>query len=214
MIIKQGGNLGVGVDTGRPPAITYDGKWSGWYVETYGGKAYWEAVFYTSGVLTVEGEYKADLWGIGGGSCTAAMDAIAGRGSTSILSTIVTGDIAISIGLGASSQMTAGGGTYFGNQVVGAGGAPSASGGGFPYRFGDPDKAGEQGADGDHQIDDIFGYKYGEGGWLHWVGHRRVNGSKVGVNSGEGYGAGGHNTYGNTTEMGHDGVLVMRIEIK
>lgn len=212
MIIKQGGNLGVGVDTGRPPAITYDGKWSGWYVETYGGKAYWEAVFYTSGVLTVEGEYKADLWGIGGGAYSYGKEKIAGRGSTSILEMILTGTHTIAIGAGSADIAgAAGGATMIDSKPVGAGGALGAAGGGFPYRFGDPDKAGEEGESGEQYAQgSAWTYGWGEGGWLHWGYHHHSY-----EHSGRGYGAGGALRYNDGIgQYGHDGALVIRIEIK
>ena len=68
MLIKQGG-AGGGVDAGNRPNITFDGKWSGWYVDFYGEKAYWEAVFYTSGTLSVKSPCVADAWAIGAGAC-------------------------------------------------------------------------------------------------------------------------------------------------
>ena len=63
----MGGAQGGGIDASAAPAATYSGKWSGWHVEDYDGAAYWEAVFYTSGTLTVTGTIQADAWGIGGG---------------------------------------------------------------------------------------------------------------------------------------------------
>lgn len=212
MILKRGGSHGVGVDTGKAPAITYDGKWSGWHIETYGGIPYWEAVFYTSGVLTVEGEYNADLWGIGGGGYSNGKDRIAGRGSTSILEMILTGTHAITIGAGGTDTVTgAGGGTMIDSKPVGAGGVLGAAGGGFPYRFGDPDKAGEEGESGEkYAQNEYFTYGWGEGGWLHWG----YNISSY-DHSGRGYGAGGARRYSDGVgDWGHDGALVIRIEIK
>ena len=63
----MGGAQGGGIDASAAPAAAYSGKWSGWHVEDYDGAAYWEAVFYTSGTLTVTGTIQADAWGIGGG---------------------------------------------------------------------------------------------------------------------------------------------------
>ena len=63
----MGGAQGGGIDASAAPAATYSGKWSGWHVEDYDGAAYWEAVFYTSGTLTVPWTIQADAWGTGGG---------------------------------------------------------------------------------------------------------------------------------------------------
>ena len=213
MIIKQGGNLGVGVDTGRPPAITYDGKWSGWYVETYGGKAYWEAVFYTSGVLTVEGEYNSDWWGIGGGSNAGSSSTnFGGRGSTAIIQMIITGELAVTIGAGANGYNAneAGGNTKVGTATIGGGGAPNSYGGGHPYRFGDPDKACEEGESVSKA--NLLGEVslWAEGGWLHWG--RGVNPYNY---MGGGYGAGSHMDSGpGIYNDAHEGVAICRIEIK
>lgn len=208
MIFKQGGNLGVGVDTGKSPEITYDGKWSGWYVETYGGKAYWEAVVYTSGVLTVTGEYIADAWGLGGGGYPyyvgSGIEPFGGRGSSSIVAgVVISGDVAVSIGAGSRGHESnyAGGSTMLGDVIVGAGGVANANGGGYKYRFGDPDKAGEAGADA------TTNWYQGEGGWLHW------NGSYYGY-SGCGYGAGGGSGNSSGYSRGHEGALVLRISVE
>ena len=211
MILKRGGSHGVGVDTGAAPEITYDGKWSGWHIETYGGIPYWEAVFYTSGVLTVTGEYNSEWWGIGGGSSAYGTGIIAGRGSTSILRTIISGTHTIEIGAGGYPSATEdygnGGNTKLDTATIGAGGAHGGPGGGSPYRFCDPDKAGEQGADG--MQEDFYGepYSYGEGGWLHWGAE-----SHPYQRSGRGYGAGGANKYNDGIAMdGHEGAAVCRI---
>ena len=66
MLVKMGGGVGGGIEADAAPKIAYNGKWSGWYVEFYGGVPYWEAVVYTSGVLTVTGNYTADVCGVGG----------------------------------------------------------------------------------------------------------------------------------------------------
>ena len=210
MIFKRGGSHGVGVDTGAAPDITYDGKWSGWYIETYGGLPYWEAVFYTSGVLTVTGEYNSEWWGIGGGSCAYGTGAVAGRGSTATLKKILSGTHTVEIGAGASSPTNDnrnGGNTKLDDATIGAGGAHASPGGGFPYRFGDPDKAAEQGADGSKDAFFDNPYSYGEGGWLHWgLQYHSYQ------TSGYGYGAGGAQHYNDGFVMnGHEGAAVCRI---
>ena len=65
-MIVNGGRAG-GVDYNAKPRITYDGKWSGWYLEVYNGTPYWEALFSTSGHLVSLADYTCDAWGIGGG---------------------------------------------------------------------------------------------------------------------------------------------------
>lgn len=212
MIFKRGGSHGVGVDTGAAPDITYDGKWSGWYIETYGGLPYWEAVFYTSGVLTVTGEYNSEWWGIGGGAFSYGNDKVGGRGSTAIISQIITGTHIVTIGAGTQDHNAAGGGTMLDNKPIGAGGVLGAAGGGFPYRFGDPDKAGEEGESGEKYAQGEFSnYGWGEGGWLHWGFNRHLY-----DHSGRGYGAGVALRYsdGGALFAGHDGAAVCRIEIK
>lgn len=213
MIFKAGyGTLGVGVDTGKAPEISYDGKWSGWYVETYGGKAYWEAVFYTTGVLTVTGEYNSEWWGIGGGSCAYGTFAVAGRGSTATLNKILSGTHTVEIGAGgydSADSSRNGGNTKLDDATIGAGGVHASPGGGAPYRFGDPDKAGEQGADGPQESFGDTPYSYGEGGWLHWGLQYHMY-----QTSGRGYGGGGAQKYNDGFVMnGHEGAAVCRIEI-
>ena len=65
MLIKMGSSFG-GVDVLDAPKIEFDGSWFSWYVEFYGGTPYWEAQLFSSGTLTVQGSYVADLCGIGG----------------------------------------------------------------------------------------------------------------------------------------------------
>ena len=60
--------LANGISAKNKPNIDFDGKWSGWHVEFYDGKPYWEALFASSGTLTNYGkDCKCDAWGIGGG---------------------------------------------------------------------------------------------------------------------------------------------------
>jgi hypothetical protein len=209
VIFKRGGSHGVGVDTGAAPDITYDGKWSGWYIETYGGLPYWEAVFYTSGVLTVTGEYNSEWWGIGGGAFSYGDPAIAGRGSSSIIKKIISGTHTVTIGAGASDIYGApGGNTMLDSASIGAGGVLGAPGGGFPYRFGDPDKAGEEGESGEKYAQGTsWTYGYGEGGWLHWGINFHMS-----DHGGRGYGAGGALRLKDGALLGgHVGAAVCRI---
>lgn len=211
MIFKRGGSHGVGVDTSKEPEITYDGRWSGWHIELYGGIPYWEAVFYSSGVMTVTGEYDSELWGIGGGSNSGSTATnFGGRGSASIVRKILSGELAITIGAGANGYNAnePGGSTKIGDTTVGGGGAPNSPGGGDPYRFGDPDKAEEAGESASKA--NLLGEVslWSEGGWLNWG-----RGVSVGYVGG-GYGAGSHMDDGPGIFIdAHEGALVCRIEI-
>lgn len=71
-MIVNGGRAG-GVDYNAKPRITYDGKWTGWYLEVYDGTPYWEALFSTSGHLVALADYTCDAWGIGGGGAGASV---------------------------------------------------------------------------------------------------------------------------------------------
>lgn len=104
----MGGAQGGGIDASAAPAATYSGKWSGWHVEDYDGAAYWEAVFYTSGTLTVTGTIQADAWGIGGGGgCNMAQGG--GSGYTNMaLGLSLSGAIAVTIGEGGAHRAAGG----------------------------------------------------------------------------------------------------------
>lgn len=120
----MGGAQGGGIDASAAPAATYSGKWSGWHVEDYDGAAYWEAVFYTSGTLTVTGTIQADAWGIGGGGgCNMAQGG--GSGYTNMaLGLSLSGAIAVTIGEGGAHR-AAGGSTSLGSLLTCAGGGGS-----------------------------------------------------------------------------------------
>lgn len=212
MLIKQGG-AGGGVDAGNRPNITFDGKWSGWYVDFYGEKAYWEAVFYTSGTLSVKSPCVADAWAIGAGGHAvgyATASVYGRRGSCAQANGLsLSGGLAVTIGAGvdgANSNFT-GGTTSLGSLVSAAGGdGKSTTPSGTPYRFADPDKAGEQGENGAAN-----GSRYGlsQGGWMHW---------RTRDTDGAGYGAGVayETTTGTSPDMAkrtssHSGALVLRI---
>ena len=207
MIFKQGGANGIGVDTASAPAAVFDGKWIPWHIEIYNGLPYWEAWFLSSGTLSVTGKFDAQAWGIGGGGFPNRTEQngynpLGGRGSTSVVSVTLEGDVAVTIGEGAKNGATPGGNTMIGNTVVGAGGQPATPGTGAPYRFADPEKAGEA---GETQSNNSFGY--GEGGWLHW------DGSESHYN-GLGYGAAGGTGNASGYCAAHEGALVIRVPIQ
>ena len=192
-----------GLDSSNKPKITYSGKWSGWYIEFYAGKPYWEAIFYTSGTLDILKPYTADLWGVGGGPFDYS--GVMSRASAAKVPSVqfAIGQQAVTIGAGATKNTRGSGGdTTVGSVFTAQGGKMNASGSGNMYRFDDNDKINEAGSDGAPN-----GYAHGEGGWLHW---------RCGVDSGdgEGYGAGGdYGGYGNALVNAHPGVLVIRIAV-
>lgn len=207
MIFKQGSTNGIGVDTASAPSAVFDGKWIPWHIEIYNGLPYWEAWFLSSGTLSVTGKFDAQAWGIGGGGFPNRTEQngynpLGGRGSTSVVSVTLEGDVAVTIGEGAKNGASPGGNTMIGNTVVGAGGQPATPGTGAPYRFADPDKAGEA---GETQSNNSFGY--GEGGWLHW------DGSESHYN-GRGYGAAGGIGNASGYCAAHEGALVIRVPIQ
>ncbi len=201
-----------GLDPNNKPKITYTGQWSGWYIEFYGGTPYWEAVFYTSGALQSADNYTADFWGIGGGPFDYS--GVMNGGSTSKLLNFALSatQYAVTVGAGATKNTRGSGGDTTVNRAGGSssaaaiftakGGIMNTSGTGDRYRFGDPDKENEAGADGTSN-----GYAHGTGGWLHW---------RCGFDNGdgEGYGAGGdYGGYGNALVNAHPGALVIRIAV-
>lgn len=201
-----------GFDPSNKPKITYSGKWSGWYIEFYGGTPYWEAVFYTSGALQSAVNYNADFWGIGGGPFDYS--GVMNGGSTNKLLNFAlsTGRYAVTVGAGATKNKRGNGGNTTVNRAGGPSGAAAiftakggimnTSGTGDRYRFGDSDKENEAGADGTSN-----GYAHGTGGWLHW---------RCGYDNGdgEGYGAGGdYGGGGGALVNAHPGALVIRIAV-
>lgn len=206
MIFKQGSTNGIGVDTASAPSAVFDGKWILWHIEIYNGLPYWEAWFFSSGTLSVTGKFDAQAWGIGGGAYPSPTaqngnNPLAGRGSASIVSVTLEGDVAITIGQGGESGNPVGGNTMLGDTVVGAGGQPATPGTGAPYRFADPDKSNEA---GEPAGNNSFGY--GEGGWLHWDG-------SVYHYNGRGYGGGGGTGNASGYCAAHEGALVIRVPI-
>ena len=214
MLMKMGGVAGNSVDYDSRPKITYNGKWTGFHVEFYAGKAYWEAILYTSGILTAEEAYEFDAWIVGGGANNGGDTSpfLAGRGVVAQQTGLtIANQLTVTIGAAATDWNGAGGTTQIGT-LQAAGGQMNARTPGVCYRFSDPDKAGEAGADGYN----IYGntannmWRIGQGGWLHWAN------SEYGTNmiSGAGYGAGGSYYSGGPSYTGaHPGVAVIRISI-
>lgn len=213
MLVKMSGSSsGGGVSADDKPQITYTGKWSGWHIEFYDGKAYWEAIFYTSGTLQSSENYKADFWGIGGGPFDYTGIMYGGSTSKLLNFALSATQYAVTVGAGATKNARgnggdttvkrAGGGSNATAIFTAKGGIVNTAGTGERYRFGDADKADEAGADGTSN-----GYAHGTGGWLHWRGGYD-NGD------GEGYGAGGdYGGYGNALVNAHPGALVIRIAV-
>lgn len=192
---------GSGIDPSNKPQILYSGKWSGWHIEFYDNVAYWEAVFYTSGTLSVVGTYSADIWGVGGGAFDYS--GVMGNGAASMATgkTLDTGEIAVTVGAGASKNARGNGGnTAVGAVFTAPGGAMNVEQSGPFYRFSDSAKANEEGENGTSN-----GYAYGYRGWLHWrCGYDKGDGT--------GYGAGGsYGGYGNALVDSHPGVCIIRI---
>ena len=207
---------GGGIDYNTKPQITFDGKWSNWYIEFYAGVPYWEAQFYSSGTLSVTGSYTADAHGIGGGggSYNYENPNAGDRGATSIkLNLTLTKSVAVTIGAGAAAATGGNGGTTkLGSVLSCAGGAglaginrPSSSRGDELRRFGDHDHSTDIGDDGSSGRTDNFN---GAGGMMHW---------KDVPQSGEGYGAGGGvadlSNYNRYHLGGHSGALFIRIAV-
>lgn len=206
---------GASIDYNSRPQIDFDGKWIKPFVEFYDGEPYWEAWFLSSGTLTVNGTYTADAWGIGGGASLqgSGADDATGRGWTTTAYGIMLSDtMPVTIGTGARSWGAAGGNTTLGTQLTANGGTRDLKGEGLPYRFGDPDKAGEAGANGtqDAMTRAPGGFlAVGEGGWQHW----RAGLLTYPTLDGEGYGASSGSAGTDRTTIGHDGALVIRIKI-
>ena len=203
MLVKMGGSAGGGIDYNSKPQITFDGKWSNWYIEFYGGVPYWEALLTSSGTLRVTGDYTADVCGVGGGA--GINNKRPGNGAfAQKLGIDLSGSIAVTIGAGGEwSDHSDGGDTTLGGVFSAAKGVVGVKNSGTYYRFGDPDKASEAGADG---ISGGIGWM-GYGGWMH---------GRASQYSGEGYGArGGSSGYAyGTVSDGHPGALVIRIPIE
>ena len=214
MLVKMGGTAGNDADYDSRPKISYDGKWSNWYVEFYSGVPYWEARLYTSGILSAEEPYEFDVWALGGGANAAANASpyLAGRGATAQGTGLAIADqLAVTIGAAGTSFNGPGGATQVGT-VQAAGGQPNVRTPGDCCRFSDPDKSGEAGQDRcqknySGEASDMW--RAGQGGWLHWT-----NSDYLPAQAGEGYGAGGsYYSGGPTTTGGHPGVAVIRVQI-
>ena len=99
MLVKMGGGADGGIDYNAKPQITFNGKWSNWYIEFYGGVPYWEALLTSSGTLSVTGNYTADVCGVGGGA--GINNKRPGNGAfAQKLGIDLSGSIAVTIGAG------------------------------------------------------------------------------------------------------------------
>lgn len=203
---------GGGIDYNTKPQITFDGKWSGWYVEFYAGVPYWEAVFYSSGTLSVSGSYTADVWMIGAGAWYGsnqygADKYRAGCGHVAQKNGVsASGNSAVTIG--APVRYKDGGSTSI-LGVTAAGGSCSEVTQGVRYRFGDPDKAAEAGDNNLNYNNPSNMTRGAQGGWLHWT-----SGEFDSASSGAGYGAGGGYYSGGPDSSGsHVGAAVIRIAV-
>lgn len=200
MLIKIGSSFGGGVDVLDAPKITFDGSWFSWYVEFYGGTPYWEAQLFSSGTLTVQGSYVADLCGIGGGAgARGGVYVHAGNAGSFAVQTEVplSGTMAVTVGAGGGSGQN-GGNTACGTLTAPGGQGFSGATAASAYRFHDPDKASEQGTAGAA----YDSYSPGGGGWQHFRGVR---------NHGSGYGGGGCRVGEGKYADGFPGALVIRI---
>lgn len=117
-----------GVDVQQKPNITFNSTWFPWRIEFYDDIAYWEAWFFSSGTLSVTGSYEADAWGIGGGG-GVYNSFYGGSGFTNMIENIIlSGDIAVTIGAGASGGETAlGGDTTLGTLLTCPGGGANGN---------------------------------------------------------------------------------------
>lgn len=199
---------GASIDYNSRPKIDFDGKWLKWFVEFYDGEPYWEAWFLSSGTLTVNGNYIADMWAIGGGSLPNFRNSpyFAGNGHTQTVSgiSLSTGQIPVTVGGGAARANNGGGTSSIGQFISAAGGSPGVETTDVKYRFAAPDKAHEAGANSTRSPDSM--YQIGRGGWLFWRSDAEY--------AGEGYGAGGGIYNGITVkENGHSGAAIIRIKI-
>ena len=183
------------------PKITFDGKWLPWHVDFYDSVPYWEAWFFSSGTLTVEGSYTADAWGIGGGAGgrwgTSSHSSATGSAGTpnTQLGILLSGSVAVTIGAGGNSRGSnppnAGGDTKLSDVLTCEGGRDSSTA--YPrYRFGSADKAGEAG--GSSRSD----------GWLPLTVNKSLTSDTATEGAGIGAGAG---AFG----LAHSGALVIRI---
>ena len=177
------------VDTTQKPAITYNGKWTGWYWETYDGSPYWECMIMSSGALTPGAgkTYTLDAFSIGGGGGYSALSespyACSGGGSgyTAMASNLVLNQIqAVSIGAGSSGAGASGGATTFmtltasggtaGNGTNGGNGACGGGAGGYRVSTSSETQSailgGKGGVNGANGADSYWhdGGKYGTGG--------------------------------------------------
>lgn len=228
MIVKSGLSNHQ-IEISDAPKITYNGSWLPWHLEFYGGVLYWEAWFFSSGVLTVEDgySYTCDAWGIGGGG-QANWSPGGGNVSTgtagipNMRTNIALSDtVAVSIGAGGengseygSSSDSAGGNTSLGDYLICNGGAVPSGMDNISdtykrYRFEDADKADES-SGGSVAATDKSSTYYAQNGWLKInrtvTTYHNSNYSRAVGAQGDGLGGGG-GYYG----WSAPGALVVRI---
>ena len=196
---------GASIDYNSRPQIDFDGKWVQWFIEFYDGQPYWEAWFLSSGTMTVDGTYTADLWAIGGGAVDS--DGINKRGSAALaLDVQLSGTLAVTIGAGASNYNDkVGGDTSLSGKITARGGDNDVVSDGKPYRFFAEEKASEAGENATGNEKNTRGY--GAGGWMNWASNKKLEG--------EGYGAGGGVAMTSSTYVyrnAHFGALTVRIK--
>lgn len=198
---------GASIDYNSRPQIDFNGSWLAWHIEFYDSEPYWEAWFFTSGTLTVEGSYTADAWGIGGGGARDrgdSGDGLSSAGATNqALGVTLSGSIAVTIGAGGmatSSDNARGGSTKLGSILTCDGGSVGFSGQSSTAsrnRFGDASRN-EYGRGGD-----------AGDGWLEFT---PIKNTRHGREPGHGFGAGAA-TFGTSGARGASGALVIRIKI-
>lgn len=223
--------VAAGLDFMNPPKTDFNGKWQKWFIEFYNGEPYWEAWFFTSGVLIVNGTYTADAWGIGGGGFEYNGYG-GGSGYTNMIEGVeLSGNVAVTIGAGgyypnsgATSSMRKGGTTSLGDLLSCTGGGtttgtPSTTGAGGSLGSDTAGSAGINGTPGDgypmcrfRDLDKVGEAgcntkSKGGNGWQH-VDHSDLDG--------EGYGAGygsKSSYYAGDSVHAAAGALVIRIKI-
>lgn len=221
MIIKSGIS-GAQIEITDAPKITYSGDWMPWRPEFYKGTLYWEAWFLRSGTLTVESgmSYKADAWGIGGGSQAGWTSGGGQIGNTYAgvpnmrTNLTLSGDIKVTIGEGGMNDGSSakGNDTKLGDLLTCAGGAAPEYNGSVTdsykrYRFEDSDKKDEEGRNTSSKTLSSTTF-YAQGGWLHIRRTIATNEDNDGASTAQGEGFGGGGCYHGWSAPG---ALVIRI---
>lgn len=198
---------GASIDYNSRPQIDFDGKWIKPFVEFYDGEPYWEAWFFSSGTLAVNGTYTADAWLIGGGRTgkvgSGAVDGGNGHVTTTTGITL-SGQVPITIGAGAATYVQAAGTTSVGSLASAPGANSNTDSGGPFYRFSDPEKQNEAGDSYKNPNSSSSYGRWAYGGWLKWKNENTEYGEA------DGYGAA---SIASVDQCGHQGAAVIRIKI-